>query len=75
MTNDELVNTIRVLQSEIEVQKTRIQPHDTGHIHTAIGVLEDRVDELVNEVKGVNMFSSSTYVGVEDGKYVGVKDE
>lgn len=53
MTNDELVNTIRVLQSEIEVQKTRIQPHATGHIHTAIGVLEDRVDELVNEVKGV----------------------
>ena len=55
MTNDELVNTIRILQSEIEVQKSRIQPHDTGHIHTTIGVLEDRVEELLNEVKtGVN---------------------
>ena len=51
MTNDELVNTIRVLQSEIEVQKSRIQPHDTGHIHTTISVLEDRVEELVDEVK------------------------
>ena len=26
MTNDELVNTIKVLVSEIEVQKSRIQP-------------------------------------------------
>ena len=54
MTNDELVNTIKVLVSEIEVQKARIQPHDTGHIHTTIGVLEDRVEELVNTVKGVS---------------------
>ena len=54
MTNDELVNTIKVLVSEIEVQKARIQPHDTGHIHTTIGVLEDRVKELVNTVKGVS---------------------
>ena len=55
MTNDELVNTIRVLQSEIEVQKSRnrSQPHDTGHIHTTISVLEDRVEELVDQVKGV----------------------
>ena len=53
MTNDELVSTIKILVSEIEVQKTRIQPHDTGHIHTTIGVLEDRVEELLNEVKGV----------------------
>ena len=53
MTNDELVNTIRVLQSEIEVQKSRIQPHDIGHIHTTISVLEDRVEELVDQVKGV----------------------
>tara|TARA_Y100000015_G_scaffold42500_1_gene50138 strand:- start:1606 stop:1776 length:171 start_codon:yes stop_codon:yes gene_type:complete len=53
MTNDELVNTIKVLVSEIEVQKSRYQPHDTGHIRTAVGVLEDRVEELVNQVKGV----------------------
>ena len=42
-----------ILQSEIEVQKSRIQPHDTGHIHTTISVLEDRVEELVDQVKGV----------------------
>tara|TARA_A200000159_G_scaffold116394_1_gene109848 strand:+ start:7186 stop:7359 length:174 start_codon:yes stop_codon:yes gene_type:complete len=53
MTNDELVNTIRVLQKEISVLQERIQPTATGHLHTTIGVLEDRVDELVNEVKGV----------------------
>ncbi len=51
MTNDELITHIRVLEAEIKVQKSRIEPHDTGHIHTTIGVLEDRVEELLVEVK------------------------
>ena len=54
MTNDELVNTIRVLQKEIGILQERIQPTATGHLHTTIGVLEDRVEELVNAVKGVS---------------------
>ena len=35
-----------VLLDEIAVHKSRLQPHDTGHLHTAIGVLESRLDEL-----------------------------
>ena len=38
---------------EIDYLRTQIQPHDTGHIHTTISVLEDRVEELVDQVKGV----------------------
>lgn len=37
---------ILVLLDEIEHYKTLIQEHDTGHIHTAIGFLERRVQEL-----------------------------
>ena len=35
-----------VLLDEIAVHQSRLQPHDTGHQHTAIGVLERRLDEL-----------------------------
>ena len=35
-----------VLKDEIAVYKSRLQPHDTGHLHTAIGVLESRLEEL-----------------------------
>ena len=35
-----------VLKDEIAVYKSRLQPHDTGHLHTAIGVLEHRLEEL-----------------------------
>ena len=35
-----------VINDEIEVCKSRIQPHDTGHLYTAISVMESRLDEL-----------------------------
>jgi len=34
------------LLEEIQTLKSRLQPHDTGHIHTTISVLEDRVSEV-----------------------------
>ena len=37
---------IAVLKDEIEVFKSRIKPHDTGHLHTTIGTLEHRLTEL-----------------------------
>jgi hypothetical protein len=37
---------IKALRREISVLKGRLQPHDTGHIHTAISVLQHRVEEL-----------------------------
>ena len=45
-----LMNHVRALQEEIGVLKDRIQPHDTGHIHTAISYLHSRVDEIKRDI-------------------------
>ncbi len=37
---------ISVIKEEIEILRSRIQPHDTGHLHTTISVLEHRLSEL-----------------------------
>ena len=45
-SNDANYNRMTVLLDEIEILRSRIQPHDTGHLYTAISVLQDRVWEL-----------------------------
>ncbi len=35
---------------EIQVLKSRYTPEDTGHLRTAVSVLEDRVKELKDEI-------------------------
>jgi len=37
---------IRLISEEVQVLKSRIQEHGTGHIHTAISVMEHRIAEL-----------------------------
>ena len=44
VTKNEVI--IAVLKDEIEVFKSRIEPHDTGHLYTTIGTLEHRIKEL-----------------------------
>ena len=44
VTKNEVI--IAVLKDEIEVFKTRIEPHDTGHLYTTISTLEHRLEEL-----------------------------
>ena len=51
MSVAELINTIQVLTSEIEFAKSQLQPHDTGHIHTAINWMTERILELENQVR------------------------
>ena len=46
VSQDEIL--IAVLKDEIEIHKSRLEPHDTGHLHTAIGVIQRRIDELQN---------------------------
>ena len=41
---------IAVLKDEIEVFKSRIEPHDTGHLYTTIRTLEHRIEELENDL-------------------------
>ena len=38
------------LVHEIEILKERLQLHDTGHISTAISVLQQRVVEMQKEI-------------------------
>ena len=40
------VERLIFLVEEICILKTKIREHDTGHIHTAINVLEHRVKEM-----------------------------
>ena len=51
-SNNAAYNRMTVLEDEIKILRSRIQPHDTGHLQTAISVLEDRVDELIKEYLG-----------------------
>ena len=39
------------LREEINVLKERLQPTDTGHIHTTISTLEERVKKSTNRLK------------------------
>ena len=42
---------IRILKEEVEVFRSRIEAHDTGHLYTTISTLEHRIEELEKEYK------------------------
>ena len=42
---------IDVLNTEVEVFASRLEPHGMGHLHTTIHVLKHRIVELENELK------------------------
>ena len=44
------VDRLVMLMEEIAILKSRLQPHDTGHIHTTISTLESRVEEIRNSL-------------------------
>ena len=49
MSKQTLVNDIvrvSVLEEELEYYKSLLQPHDTGHIHTTISFIKQRIAEL-----------------------------
>ena len=50
MTQDELVQAIKVLRNEVKVLTSRLRPAGTGILHTAIDVINKRIDELIEEV-------------------------
>ena len=47
------VDRVITLVEEIGILKDRYTDHDTGHLRTAVRVLEDRVEELKEELKDV----------------------
>ena len=40
------IDRLVILMEEIGILKSRIQPEDTGYLHTTIGTLESRVLEI-----------------------------
>jgi len=42
----EITTYISVLKAEVEHLKSKLEPHDTGHIHTTISTLNHRIKEL-----------------------------
>ena len=48
--DDSTKNHMVALIQEVEILKTRIQPHDTGHIHTTINTLEHRIQEMKESI-------------------------
>ena len=42
---------IDVLKSEVEILATRLEPQETGHLHTTIHTLKHRIEELQKEIK------------------------
>ena len=46
MTLIKEIDRLVMLMEEIAILKSRLQPHDTGHIHTTISTLESRVEEI-----------------------------
>ena len=53
MTDNERKDKMDLMFSlikETEVLKSRFQPHDTGHIRGAVNVLENRIQEIREEL-------------------------
>jgi hypothetical protein len=46
MTQHSVHITLQVLEQEVAYYKTLLQRHDTGHIHTTINFLNDRISKL-----------------------------
>jgi len=41
---------LNALLAEIQVLRSRFEPTDTGHIRTAVSVLEERVQEIIKSL-------------------------
>ena len=50
MSRSKELNHLVHLKDEINELKSRIRPEDTGHIHTTISVLEERVEEITKKL-------------------------
>jgi len=61
MSRSKMLNHYRMLIDEINHLKTLLKPEDTGHIHTTISVLEERVEEIQSSFNlGIYYCSHST---------------
>ena len=45
------IDRIIMLMEEIAYAESQLQPHDTGHIHTAISWMKNRVNEIKKKME------------------------
>ena len=50
MNYDDLIH-MRILEREIAILESRFEQHDTGHIRTAVSVLQHRVNEIETYIR------------------------
>ena len=46
----QLILKMDFLNEEIEIIESRIEPHDCGHLKTAVSVMKQRVKEIKQEI-------------------------
>ena len=77
------IDKLIMLMDEIAIAKSRLEPHDTGHIHTSINWLQQRVEEVKKEFetdyidgsdRKVRYNKNLWDVAYEDGTIKGVLD-
>ena len=49
------LDKLEFLYKEIEYAKAQLQPHDTGHISTAIGWMQKRATEVKEEIRATQV--------------------
>ena len=54
---------MQALECEVAHLRTLLRPSDTGHIHTAISVLTNRIHEIGNTL---DLGSSGQYIDISD---------
>ena len=59
-----LIDYDLMLLNEIQELKTRLKPHDTGHIHTTINVLNARRREIRKRLDGYYDWRDDMLLGV-----------
>jgi len=45
------LDVLDVLYNEVKYAESKLEPHDTGHIHTAINWLNHRINEVQEEMR------------------------
>ncbi len=50
MSRSKDINRVAHLKGEINLLRSRLKPSATGHLHTTIGVLEERVKEIQKQL-------------------------
>ena len=45
------VDRLQILLEEVSILKSKFDPHDTGHLRTAVSVLNERIEEVKKNIE------------------------